>query len=219
MFAIISSYTPNYQTLADYTWTNKEEYAERHGYKYHCKTENHDPEISWSLDKLLFIKDCLDYNLDVEWFWWVGCDTLITNFNIKLESLVDDDYHFIIATDGNGMNNDSCFFRNTPEGRSYIDYLIEIFPNYVNHHFLEQQAMIESYEDPKWKAITKIIPQYLINSHDCWPNLHQPEPTWVDKFGNRSWWEPGDFLVHWPGSSLETRMNRMIPHYLPKVIK
>jgi len=168
---------------------------------------------------LYFIKDIMEVNLDVEWFWWVGCDTLITNFTVKLESFTDNDYHFIIATDGNGMNNDSCFFRNSPEGRQYLDHLIEVFPRYATHPFLEQQAMIESYEIPEWKAITKIVPQYLFNAHDCWPNQHQPEPTWVDKYGNRSWWESGDFLVHWPGSSLETRLKRHIPHYMPKVIK
>lgn len=219
MYAIISSHTPNYKLLADVTWTNKEEYAERHGYLTHCKTEGHNPNLQWSYDKLYFIKDIMEVNLDVEWFWWVGCDTLITNFTVKLESFTDNDYHFIIATDGNGMNNDSCFFRNSPEGRQYLDHLIEVFPQYANHPFLEQQAMIESYEIPEWKAITKIVPQYLFNAHDCWPNQHQPEPTWVDKFGNRSWWESGDFLVHWPGSSLETRLKRHIPHYMPKVIK
>jgi len=26
-------------------------------------------------------------------------------------------------------------------------------------------------------------------------------------------------MVHWPGSSLETRLNRHIPYYMPKVIK
>ena len=219
MYAIISSHTPNYKLLADVTWTNKEEYAERHGYLTHCKTEGHNPNLQWSYDKLYFIKDIMEVNLDVEWFWWVGCDTLITNFTVKLESFTDNDYHFIIATDGNGMNNDSCFFRNSPEGRQYLDHLIEVFPRYANHPFLEQQAMIESYEIPEWQAITKIVPQYLFNAHDCWPNQHQPEPTWVDKFGNRSWWELGDFLVHWPGSSLETRLKRHIPHYMPKVIK
>ena len=144
MYAIISSHTPNYKLLADVTWTNKEEYAERHGYLTHCKTEGHNPNLQWSYDKLYFIKDIMEVNLDVEWFWWVGCDTLITNFTVKLESFTDNDYHFIIATDGNGMNNDSCFFRNSPEGRQYLDHLIEVFPQYANHPFLEQQAMIES---------------------------------------------------------------------------
>jgi len=219
MYAIISSHTSDYQSLADWTWPNKEEYAEKHGYLTYCKTEGHDPNLKWNHDKLYLIRDCMEINPDVEWFWWLGCDTLITNFNIKLETLTDNDYNVIVATDGNGMNNDSCFFRNSPEGRSYLDYLIEVFPRYATHHFLEQQAMIESYDMPEWKPLIKIIPQYLINSHDCWPNEHQPDPKWVDKFGNRSWWEPGDLLVHWPGSSLETRLKRQVPHYISKVIK
>ena len=60
MYAIISSHTPNYKLLADVTWTNKEEYAERHGYLTHCKTEGHDPNLQWSYDKLYFIKDIME---------------------------------------------------------------------------------------------------------------------------------------------------------------
>jgi len=219
MIAIISSHTKEYEPLAKYTWTNKVEYAEKHNYLYHCKTEGHDPNLRWHHDKLYFIRDCLEINPDVSWFLWVGCDTLITNYNIKLESLVDDNFNIIIATDGNGINNDICIFKNSSDTREYLDHLIEIFPQYAHHPFLEQQAMIESYEYPKWQKLYKIVPQYLLNSHDCWPNEHQPDPKWTDKFGNRSWWEPGDFIVHWPGSSLQTRLERMIPHYIPKVIK
>jgi hypothetical protein len=218
MYAIISSHTPNYQPLADWTWPNKEEYAERHGYLAYCKTEGHDPGLKWNHDKLYFIRDCMEINPDVEWFWWLGSDTLITNFNIKLESITDDNYHFIIGTDGNDLNNDSCFFRNTPEGRRYVDFLIEEFPKYADHHFLEQQAMIDSYKIPEWKSMIKVVEQHWFNSHDCWPNGWQPGYGY-DLLGGRAWWEPGDLLVHWPGSSLETRLNRHVPYYLPKIIK
>jgi hypothetical protein len=78
--------------------------------------------------------------------------------------------------------------------------------------------MIDSTGMPEWSSIIKVEPQYKFNAHDCWPNQWQPG-FGVDKLGERAWWEPGDTVVHWPGSSLQTRLGRQIPYYMPKVIK
>ena len=132
--------------------------------------------------------------------------------------MIDPDYHFIIGTDGNGMNAGSFFLRNSPEGNAYLNWLIEMWPVYETHHFYEQQAMIDSYDMPEWRSIIKLEPQHKFNSHDCWPNSGEVG-FGVDKLGQRAWWEPGDAVVHWPGSSLEIRLGRQIPYYMPKVIK
>jgi beta-1,4-mannosyl-glycoprotein beta-1,4-N-acetylglucosaminyltransferase len=219
-FAIVSLHTPNYQVLADFTWDqNKLEYANYHGYKTILKLDGLYGGMTIGYEKIFFLRDIMRDNPEIEWFWWLGTDTLITNYNIKLEDVVDPAYHFIIGTDGNGMNADSFFIRNTIEGRNYIDWIIANIGTYDPQYFREQQAMIDSYDMPEWKPIIKIVPQKEFNAHDCWPNQSAPEPSWIDKLGERGWWEQGDFVVHWPGSSLETRMNRMVPYYMPKVVK
>ena len=220
-FAILSMHTPDYQPLADYTWTqNKLEYAQRHGYKSFCKTDNFVlPKHQVGGEKLRLFKEYLAANPEVEWIWWCETDTLITNFNTKIEDMVDNDYHFVIGTDGNGLNAGSFFLRNSLLGNAYLDWLISVWPKYQNHHFYEQQAMIDSLDMPEWRSIIKVVPQHFFNSHDCWPNQYTPDPKWIDKLGSRAWWEPGDFMVHWPGSSLDTRLRRHIPHYMPQVIK
>jgi hypothetical protein len=220
MYAVISMHTPDYQPLADYTWTkNKLEYAERHGYAAYCKTDDFRlPKNQVGGEKLRLFREYFDANPDVEWIWWLETDTLLTNFNTKIEDLIDNDYHFIIGTDGNGLNAGSFFLRNSLEGNAYLDWLILVWPKYQNHHFYEQQAMIDSTSMPEWSPIIKVEPQYKFNAHDCWPNQWQPG-FGVDKLGKRAWWEPGDAVVHWPGSSLQTRLGRQIPYYMPKVIK
>lgn len=220
MYSILSLHTPDYQVLANHTWdNNKVPYAAKHGYKTFCKTEGFTlPKNAIGGEKLTLFREYFDANPDVEWIWWLETDALITNFSKKIEDVIDNNYHFIIATDGNGMNAGSFFLRNSKEGNDYLNWLITQWPNYMNHHFYEQQAMIESYDMPEWRPIIKLEQQYKFNAHDCWPNTYLPGYGY-DKLGGRAWWEPGDWVVHWPGSSLETRMKRQIPYYMPRVQK
>lgn len=221
MNAIISMHTPDYQVLADYTWTkNKLEYAQRHGYDTYCKTEGFTLPAPGPIaaEKLFAIREYLDSHPNTDWVWWIDSDAIITNYTTKIEDLVDNDYHFIIGADGNGLNAGVFFLRNSPEGNAYLNWMIEVWPKYQTHHFYEQQIMIESYDMAEWKPIMKVVPQHKFNSHDCWPNGWRPG-FGVDVLGERAWWEPGDVVVHWPGSSLQTRLGRQIPYYMPKVIK
>ena len=194
-------------------------YAERYGYKTFCKIDGFILEKhAVGGEKLRLFKEYFTANPDIEWIWWLETDTLITNFTKKIEDVIDNDYHFIIGTDGNGMNAGSFFLRNSPEGNAYLDWLLEVWPQYENNVFYEQQAMIDSYEMPEWNSLIKVVPQKEFNSHDCWPNHFMPGFGY-DKLGERAWWESGDFVVHWPGSSLRTRLERQVPFYMPKVIK
>jgi hypothetical protein len=112
MIAIVSLHTPNYQVLADFTWNqNKQEYADKHGYKTILKLDNFKGNMTIGYEKIFFLQDIMRENPNIEWFWWLGTDTMITNYNIKIEDVIDNDYHFIIGTDGNGMNADGFFIR------------------------------------------------------------------------------------------------------------
>ena len=218
-YAIVSLHTSNYQVLANITWDkNKQEYANQHGYRTILKLDGFKGNMTIGYEKILFLQDCMRRYPEIEWFWWLGTDTMITNFNTRIEDTVDEKYHFIIGTDGNGMNADSFFVRNSEQGRAYIDWIAANQPHYDQHYFREQQAMIESYDLADWHDIIKIEPQHKFNAHDCWPNGWLPGFGY-DKLGGRAWWEPGDFVVHWPGSSMTTRLQRMVPHYMPKIVR
>ena len=210
--AVVSLNNQGYQPLADLTWDqNKALYAERHGYAYACKTDNF-YNVNIGFEKIWFLRDMLEGYPDIEWIWWTGCDTLITNFTIKLEDIIDNNYHFIIATDCNDINADSFLIRNSPEGRAYIQMIIGQYPLYYNHNWAEQQVMIDTYEDNK--DIIKIVPQKTFNSYDC--KLY-PTQAAVDRHGNSSDWTKGDLLIHWPGTSLPHRM-QLAQYYLTQVV-
>lgn len=212
-FALVSLNNDVYQPLADLTWfQNKVEYAERHGYGHALKTDGF-YGVGIGYEKVYFIRDMMTTYPDIDWFWWTGTDTLITNMTIKLEDRVDNDYHFIIATDCNGINADSFFVRNTPEGRGFIDMIISKYDQYKDHGWVEQQCIIESYEE--YKDIIKLVPQKQINAYNY--ELYPGSPT-IDKSGADGTWEYGDLLIHWPGTGLGQRIH-LTQHYMRHIVR
>ena len=215
--AIITLHTPNFQQLADLTWPNKVDYANLHGYRYYCKTDGF--KFQWpSGEKFPMIKKYLVDNPDVEWVWWVDTDTIITNYTKQIQDYLDNDYHFIISTDVDhnpepvhekdhrAVNAGSFFVRNSPEAHAYLDWMLSVYREYVVKHgwFTEQKIIDASYNFPDlkttWKKYIKICPQHWFNSFDC-----DPRKFARDLLGERANWEPGDFLVHWPGIGMDTR--------------
>jgi hypothetical protein len=214
MYAIVSLHDANYKPLGDLTWDqNKVPYAARHGYLTVLQTENFDTTIAIGFEKIKLVRQVLAENPEVEWVWWTGTDTVVTNWTIGIEDKIDNDYHFIVATDCNGMNVDSFLVRNTPEGRGYIDYIWNIRDQYANHIWYEQQAMIDSVD--QFADITKIVPQRYLNAYNyqLYPGC---DPH--DLLGNEGDWQPGDWLIHWPGTGLDHRI-QLAHQYMAQVIK
>ena len=212
-FALVSLNDRNYQPLADITWLqNKVEYAERHGYGYACKVDGF-YGVSIGYEKIYLLRDMMVEYPSIDWFWWTGSDTLITNMTIPLDERVDNDYHFIIATDCNGINADSFLVQNTPEGRAYIEMIISKYDQYKNDNWFEQQCIIDSVEE--YKDIIKIVPQRLLNSYDY--GLY-PECVPIDKSGENGQWKHGDLLIHWPGTSLPHRIH-LAQHYMGQITR
>jgi hypothetical protein len=200
-FAIVSLNNAAYQPLADITWNqNKVIYAEKQGYSYACKIDKFYGVII-GYEKMWFLRDMLSSYPEIDWIWWVGCDTLVTNMTTKLENKVDNNYHFIISSDCNGINADSFLVRNSPEGRAYIELIISKYDQYKDHEWVEQKAIIDTIDDNK--DIIKIVPQREINAYEY--RLY-PECIPKDKFDNDGQWQPGDFLIHWPGTGLAHRI-------------
>lgn len=201
-FALQNSYDVGYATLGDLTWyKNKRKYCEKHGYSPELHIYSN-PPFPHSYMKMFHVKELLKYN-KLDWVWVTGCDSMITNMTIKLEDIVDHNYHLIIATDVNGLNADSFLIRNSDEGRYYINYIISCVDVYKDHHWAEQQAMMDSQE--RFKSITKFVPQRTFNSYnyDFYPQCAKPN---LDKLGTDGNWQHGDFLIHWPGQPLDRRL-------------
>ena len=214
MYAIITYHNSTYQALADITWTqNKIPYAERYG--YHCEFESleglgHVGQIQ----KVRFINRMLDDARNFEWIWWTGCDLMVTNFNIRIEDKIDNDYHMIIATDCNGVNADSILIRNSQTSKDYWRMIRDVLPDYSHHWEGEQRIIKDTYHI--YNDIIKIVPQREINSYNysVYKGIY-PDKDFLGTDGN---WQTGDWVIQWPGIGLDVRME-LAHRYNQLVIK
>jgi hypothetical protein len=138
---------------------------------------------------------------------------MITNFTIKIEDKIIPEYDLIIATDCNEINNDSFLIKNSEWSKNYLKQIVELEPKYRNHFFYEQQAMIDTYLEHKDKI--KIVPQRYLNSYK---NDLYPHQLPFDCLGNDGTWQKGDWLIHWPGTSLDLRI-KLARHFLNEVVQ
>jgi hypothetical protein len=203
-----------------------------HGYKVFCRTDNFVPGVGIGYQKIHFIKELMVTNPDVEWFWWTGTDTMITNFATRIEDRILSDYHFIVSVDVNGINADSFLVRNTTEGRAYIDHLLELEAECSKHWDAEQRAMAVSLGLPvtaekrfwdgigiceRWRDHVKLMPQRYMNSF----NYQLYGNTYTDHRDSLGWdgnWQLGDWLIHWPAIPLNYRLE-LANFYKEHIIK
>ena len=217
-FAIVTAHNTTYQPLADITWNqNKRLYAERWGYDAIAKIDEYKYDVSQiSFERTELIINLLESG-KYDWIHACGCDTMITNFTIPLSDIADNNYDFVIATDCYNINNDSFLARATPLTISWLKHIVSIREEYANNPWYDQQAMIDTI-DMMGDRI-KFVPQRELNSYDYdqYPGS-VPHIYKKDMFGNDGQWQPGDFLIHWPGVSLERRLP-LATQMLTQVIK
>jgi hypothetical protein len=208
-FAVCSMYDSAYAELGNITIDkNAKEYCYKHGYDLIVRKDNFVfPKHEVGYEKIHLILEVLNTN-KYDWIYWRGADTMITNFDIELRDLVSPYEFFIIGSDVHNLNADSFFIRNC---QTSINFFTEIF-NDRNKYVDEQQAFHMLHQ----KYNFKVIPQKFINSYDYTlytslepfnKNGYQPEcESGLDIFGQLGQWTPGDFLIHWPGITLDKRI-------------
>lgn len=222
---MISHHDAGYQDLADLTWhQNKTEYAVMHGYGMYARTEDFatrgSNDLMTGFEKIYIARDVLLENPEFDWIWWTGTDSMITNFSIKIEDRIDNNYHFIICSDINGINADSILLRNSPKCLNFLDKILELQDEVKNFWDTEQRAIgklldLPGTGDPGWpegqdlviknqyKDVVKIVPQRYMNSFN-YHLYHYKEHK--DKLLQNGNWQPGDWLIHWPAVSLQGRI-------------
>tara|TARA_B100001093_G_scaffold426287_1_gene420148 strand:+ start:4727 stop:5389 length:663 start_codon:yes stop_codon:yes gene_type:complete len=204
---IANSYDYSYCELGNHTWTdNKRVYAQRHGYEPLCKIYAND-DVPHGFKKLFYILEIFTAHSDIDWVWFTGCDSMITNMTIKLEDIIkehaDENAHLIISKDYRDINADSFLIKNSEAGVNYINFICDQLDKYKNDNWAEQQAMID--HATQYSPIMRYVPQRTFNSYNY--NLYPDcPPPHVDKLGHDGNWKHGDFLIHWPGINLESRI-------------
>jgi hypothetical protein len=200
-YAIASINTDNYQDLADLTDAPKREYCERYGYKFFVlKETKYSPVMGFN--KIHFSLEILNENPDVEWLLFSECDATVTNLTIPMSDKINNDYHVILPVDVNNINAGNFLVRNSPEGRAYLQMIIDHEELYSTHEWAEQQAMIETIQD--YSDTVLLVYQKYMNSYQ--PEAYDYADVSKDLFGNSGAWEKGDWIVHWPGLHKPVRM-------------
>jgi len=231
--ALANIYTKNILPLAVITTEyNKRKYCEKHGYDLIIKKNNFAyPHLGFA--KINMILDMLKSN-KYDWVYWCGSDTMITNYDIKLEDMIDDDYHFIISYDVWDFNSDSFLIRNSEEAIKFFTHIESLYDIYVDQNgdaldmgmrlpdgggraWAEQGAMTDLYQqNHEYQKIIKPMPQKFMNSYlyNLYPSSWHQKAK--DCKGNDGQWSNGDFLIHWPGMSNQNRISLAL-QYLPIV--
>ena len=217
--AMITCHDENYHELASVTVPVKEAYCQKWGYEFVCRTSdffynntyNGNPsDLLIGFEKLKMVLDVFEERPHLDWIHWSGTDVLITNYNVRLENIVDDDYHIVVCFDGNGMNVDSMLIKNSKVGRGLMRWILDNVENYRHHWWYEQQAMIDFYfQDPLGKDIIKALPQRVMNSY-----IYDLYPEWrtkphIDHTGHNGDWQEGDFMLQLPGLPTQQRIDVM----------
>jgi len=213
MHAVASLHDANYSDLAALTDQSKKEYCDRYGYQFHVLTEMKYSTIT-GFNKIHYALDLFQQHPEIEWLLFSECDAMITNQTIKIEDRIDNDYHFIVPVDRLNLNSGNFLVRNSEQGRAYLQMIIDQEESYKNVEWAEQQVIIDTIE--QYQSIVKIVPQKYMNSYE--PEIYDYCDARFDILGNSGAWEPGDWIVHWPGTYKPTRIQRANAH-LPLILK
>jgi hypothetical protein len=86
--------------------------------------------------------------------------------------------------------------------------IIDKESDYAKVEWAEQQVIIDTLEE--YQDIIKIVPQKYMNSYE--PQIYDYCDARFDILGNSGAWEPGDWIVHWPGTYKPARLERAAYH-------
>ena len=159
---------------------------------------------------------------DLDWLFFIDLDCLIMNQTIKLESLIDEKYSFIIPSHGidavdfpmeinefgdNNVITCAYFVKNDEIGIEILKSIWECrgFPERleINDFDHEGRQCRITLAMPEFKPYVKIVEERLLNRF--W-YMNQPFLTFYNLGVNNLVWKPGDFIVHVSGYQLKDRI-------------
>lgn len=105
-------------------------YCQKHDYDYIFK-ESYDSDLPIYWHKMLMIRDYLKY---YDYVMWLDSDTIICNYDIRIESILNQKYDVYIGRDHPAIvSNIYCagifMIKNSDIGRAYINDCIELYLN------------------------------------------------------------------------------------------
>lgn len=183
----------NYRKMGEIAKENKLAYAKKHNYDLIVYDELLDIKREATWNKVLAIKNHL---ANYKWIFWTDADALIMNYDIKLESIIDENFNMLIVKDHNGINMGNFLIKNCDWSQKLlIDWYAP--NNYLDEEFYEQSAFANLFDaSQEFQQHVKVVPSRTMNSYIFCPRAKVDELKY----------QPGDFLIHFAG-----KFNK-IPH-------
>lgn len=105
-------------------------YCQKHGYDY-IFLDNYESDLSAYWKKILVV---IQYLKEYDYVMWLDSDSIVCNYDIKLESILNDEYHIYIGRDyPSFVSNVYCagifMVRNSEIGKAFMDECIGIYLN------------------------------------------------------------------------------------------
>jgi len=187
-------YTQSWLELAKITTVNIARYCVKHGYSWNiqCIDEPYD-----AFEKIRQIQGIFERN-EADVVMSMDCDSLITNYTIRIEDFINDYNSFFVCEDYHGINTGIFIIKNTIDAKILIDYTL---PMKGDIGFNCEQDKIEQYfyhsED---NTGIEILPHPSINSYLY--ELYHEIPPQTPAQGQ---WIEGSFILHLPGIGMDLR--------------
>ena len=219
---VLVSYNENYSQMAQITvFNNIKTYCELHGYTIWIDTQDKPDNDRCSQWQKIKTSINILKEHPFKWLFFLDTDCLIMNKDIKLESLIDDNYSFIVpqhnmAAEGSPITNipgvsnvitSQFLVKNDADGLAILQAIwdAEGWPKEMDlatfdYEGRQTRIVINSL---KFKDKIKIIEERLLNTF--W---YMNNPFMVMHFQgiNKYAWQPGDFIVHVTGYPKEERI-------------
>ena len=220
---IFVMYDENYERMSEITIDgNISQYCELHGYKLiRHKIDNPENGRPASWQKIAQAIEILGKG-ELEWLFLLDVDCLIMNPSIKLESIIDDKYSFIMPSHGvdaidcpmddNGFGGDaviasSILVRGDEMGMAILKNIwnCEGCPEGIdiNEFDYEQRQCRITLSDPYFRKHAKIVEERILNRF--W-YMNSPFMVLYNSGVNDLVWKPRDFIVHVTGYPTEERV-------------
>lgn len=185
---VVTMFSPAYRPIADITLPVLKSYCEKHNYQWEIICV---PDWDYSYRKHEYLKEKMKWDIDV--FFYIDIDALITNPEIKIENFIDDEHDLFVCEDVNEVNGGVFILKNTEWAKEFNEFVLAQKAIQVN----EQNVYVLCKDDPK----IKLLKHPSINSY---PYEYYPEyKNITHEQGN---WERNDFICHVPGKSLSERI-------------
>jgi hypothetical protein len=218
--AVLVVYDDNYEEMKKITVdTNIQQYCEIHGYTLiPHKVENFDRHASWAkISKSIEILK----NDNFDWLFFIDLDCLIMNSTIKLETIIDEKYSFIVPSHNvpaidtptitpfktDNIITSQFLVKNDEMGIQILEdiWKCEDLPENMDYHTFDYEGRQtrSTILKPQFKNHIKIIDEKILNRF--W-YMNSPFLTFHNKGVNNLVWEPNDFIVHVTGYKKEDRV-------------